>query len=491
MENQIKQLLQTGMDHHNVGHLDEAKACYEKVLTLNPNQSDAIHFLGVVATAKGEVDTAVAHFNRAIAIAPDNPACHNNLGNLHQSQQNYLAAISCYEKTLELNPQHHMAYNNIGAAHIRLGNYDTAHTMCRKALDLEPNYAAAWNNLGDCCSNLGQLEEALSYYDKALKLEPEMVDANWNRALCLLHMGDLAQGFAAYHWRWKRQNTPRRDIDPHLKWNGSNFCGRSIFIYEEQGLGDTLQFVRYLPYLKAAGGRVILECSPALVRLLEPLDCIDKLWVRKRQGSTRDIDRFDSHCPIMDLPHHFQTTRETIPVQVPYIHADAAMTAWWKPQLGDSSDFKVGIVWAGNPNHRNNRHRSCKLSAFEGMAKIPGVSLYGLQKDKYPEWTDVELDQVLTRDLGDALFDFADTAALVANMDLVITVDTAVAHLAGAMGKPTWVILPLNADWRWMRQGETSAWYPSMTLFRQAELGQWEAVFKNMEEKLVQNLSEK
>ncbi|MCG8565848.1 MAG: tetratricopeptide repeat-containing glycosyltransferase family protein, partial [Desulfobacterales bacterium] len=426
----ILQLLEQGIECHNKGDLDGAEQHYRAVLEREPNQMDAIHFMGVLATGRGDIPMAKTYLSRAIELGPNNAACHNNMGNALQSEADYRGAISCYEKTLELDPNHHMAYNNLGAAHIRLCAFETARAYCQKATEMVPDYSAAWNNLGDCLANLGELEQAMSHYERALELEPDMVDAHWNRALCLLTMGDLEQGFDAYRWRWKRPDTPRRDIDPARKWNGTNFCGRSIFVYEEQGLGDTLQFVRYLPLLKGAGGRVIFESSPSLARLFMGMDAIDKLWVRHTKGSTRDIDRFDSQCPILDLPYHFRTTSETIPAQVPYIHADAAMAESWSRRLKDGAGFRVGIVWAGNPGHKNNKNRSCLLSAFTRISQMEGVSLYGIQKDKYEDWTDVPPATLLTQDLGDDLFDFADTAAVIENMDLVISVDTSVVHLA-------------------------------------------------------------
>ncbi len=480
----VKDLLNAGLEYHNAGDLAQAEHHYQQVLALDPNQSDAIHFMGVLATGAGELDKARQYLERAIELSPGNAACYNNMGNVYQNQGDYEGSIPYYEKTLELNPSHYMAHNNLGAAHIRLGNYARALEFCKKAVALESHYPAGWNNLGDCCANLGELDRAMAYYDKALEQDPEMVDAHWNRALCLLSRGDLEQGFDAYRWRWKRPKTPRRDIDADLKWNGSNFCGRNIFVYEEQGLGDTLQFIRYLPLLKNAGGRVIFEASPGLVRLFSGMECIDKLWVRRGRGSTRDIDRFDAHCPILDLPYHFRTTMETIPAQVPYLYADKAMAAAWARRLGHTSDFRIGIVWAGNPNHRNNMNRSCPLSMFKALADIPGISLYSLQKDKYPEWTDVDLEELGCRDLGDEVFDFADTAAVVENLDLVISVDTSVVHLAGAMGKETWIMLPFNADWRWGRRGEDSPWYPSARLFRQPGLGDWNPVFEKMRAEL-------
>ena len=479
------ELLKQGLALHQKGDYSQAEALYNKVLNQVPDHPDAIHFLGVLATNRKDFDTAGKYLNRALELSPENPACYNNLGNLYQQSQDFESSIPLYEKTLELDPNHYMAMNNLGVAHIRMGDYKRAMGLCQRAIDISPNYSGGWNNLGECYTKLGEHGKGEECYKKALSFDPDMVDANWNMALTLLLKGDLLAGFQAYQWRWKRSDTPIKDVAPNLKWNGANFCGRNILIHEEQGAGDTLQFIRYLPFLKAAGARTILEVSPGLVRLFTGMEGVDKLWVRNTQASTHDIDRFDCHCPVLDLPFYFKTTLETIPAQIPYIFPDEALAASWGRRLKKTSDIKIGVVWAGNPNHRNDANRSCPLSMFQDLARMDGVSLYGLQKEKHGRWTDVAPESLLFQDLGEDLYDFADTAAVIAHMDLIISVDTSVAHLAGAMGKPTWVLLPFAPDWRWMLDRTDSPWYPSMELFRQSDFGNWEHPFQQIKKALL------
>ncbi|MCG8529213.1 MAG: tetratricopeptide repeat-containing glycosyltransferase family protein [Desulfovibrionales bacterium] len=481
----IVDLLKQGLAFHQKGNHTQAEAIYNEVLNRVPEQPDAIHFLGVLATNRHDFTTAGEYLNRAIELSPENPACYNNLGNLYQQFQDFESSIPLYEKTLELDPNHYMAMNNLGVAHIRMGDYKRALGLCQRALEISPEYSGGWNNLGECYTKLGEHGKGEACYKKALSFEPDMVDANWNMALSLLIRGDLLAGFEAYQWRWKRPDTPAMGVAPGLKWNGANFYGKSILIHEEQGAGDTLQFIRYLPLLKAAGARVILEISPGLTRLFTGMEGVDKLWVRNTKASTRDIDRFDCYSPILDLPFHFKTTLDTIPGPTPYIFPDEELKASWGRRLVDSSGIRIGVVWAGNPNHRNDANRSCPLSLFRDIAQMDGIHLYGLQKEKYDRWTDVDSKDVLTQDIGADLYDFADTAAVIAHMDLIISVDTSVAHLAGAMGKPTWVLLPFAPDWRWMLDRTDSPWYPSMELFRQSDFGNWEHPFQQIKKALL------
>ncbi len=485
MNEQIPDLLRKGMAKHTSGCYQEAEILYRRVLQMDPNQPDAIHFIGVIAFQIGNYQAAREYLARAIELAPGNPGCYNNMGNLMQKEGDLKGSVPYYEKTLQLDATNHMAHNNLGAACIRLGEYERARSHLEEALKLSPEYAGAQNNMGEVCSYLGLHDTAAQYYKRAIELEPNLVDAHWNLSLSLLLSGDFKNGFKEYEWRWKRRNTPKRIINPERLWQGEILDGKSILVYEEQGLGDAIQFIRYLPMIKQRGGNVIFETSPAMARLFVSVESIDKLWVRNTRRSTQKIDRFDVHCPVLSLPRLFDTKLDSIPSPLPYLAADKAMAASWKKQILSTDKLKVGIVWAGNPDHRNDHNRSCFLSAFKPLAGLPEVEFVSLQKDKYEKWTDMAVQDIATIDVGDDLHDFADTAAVIENLDLIISVDTAVVHLAGALGKETWVLLPFYPDWRWMLDRTDSPWYPSMTLFRQKSPGDWPLVFRTIKDKLV------
>ena len=484
MNQTVGQLLEKGMQLHTAGQFQDAEIIYRKVLEIVPDQPDAIHFIGVLAFNVGKFDIAVDYISKAIEFMPENAACYNNLGNVYQQQGKFKEAIPNYEKTLDLDPNHFKAHNNLGVAYIRTGDCETAQLHCEKALSINPNYAGAYNNLGECHSNLGDYKTSLKHYEAAINLEPNLVDAHWNRSLSLLVQGQLPEGFAEYKWRWKRPNVIKRQIDPATLWDGGPLNGKNLLVFEEQGVGDVFQFIRYLPMLKQTGANVIFEASPGLIRLLSSLDYIDKLWVRNTRQDTYNIDRFDKQCALLDLPSMFRTEIMTIPSDVPYLNADPGLKKSWARRFQDSDALKIGIVWAGNSTHHNDFNRSCRLSFFGSLSKLEGVELYSIQKEKYEKWTDMDPSSIGIKDFTQVLHDFSDTAAFISHMDLIISVDTAVVHLAGAMAKNVWVLLPFNPDWRWLLNRSDCPWYPTMTLFRQDKPGDWPGVFTAVEKKL-------
>ncbi len=253
-------------------------------------------------------------------------------------------------------------------------------------------------------------------------------------------------------------------------------------------MGDTIQFIRYLPFVKQLGGNVIFEVIPPLVRLVEPFKGFDRLWVGQKDVDTRGTDRFDYHIPLMSLPGLFNTQLDNIPAQCPYLGADEALVKIWQHRMGEAKGLKIGVVWAGHPNHENDHNRSIPLKRFSSLKNIKGVVFYSLQKEKHDKWTNIDPDDFFEKDLGDQISDFADTAAIIENLDLVISVDTAVVHLAGAMGKKVWTLVPFAPDWRWMIERNDSPWYPTMKLFRQPRPGDWGTVFKNLKKCLKKDV---
>jgi len=336
--------------------------------------------------------------------------------------------------------------------------------------------------LGIALNDKGQSDEAVAAYWQAVAIDPDLPASQWNLALALLVRGDFAQGWGKYEWRRKCADIgcARPDIIQQ-QWHGEPLEGRTILLHAEQGFGDTIQFMRYLPLVVQCGGRVIVECQSELQRLLKIMAPDIPIIARGQP-----LPDFDLQCPLLSVPKAMGTTLATIPAHVPYLRADAQDMQAWRNRLADHGHcMKVGLIWAGNPRHKNDRNRSMKLAHFAHLAQVQGVQFYNLQKgEAAAEAKTFPLGMALI-DWTDELKDFADTAGLIANLDLVIAVDTAVAHLAGAMGKPVWTLLPFCPDWRWLRGREDSPWYPTMRLFRQPANGDWNSVMKRVAEALA------
>lgn len=484
----IEQTLQQAINLHVSGNLDDAEALYRHVLSVQPDQPDAIHFLGVLAYNRGNLELAKKYIQKAIELVPDNAGCYTNMGNVFQKEKNYGEAIKWYGKGIDLNPDNKMAYCNLGVAYTKLDRLDDAKDVLKNAIRIDPSYTEAYANLCETYKFRGEYVKAQECCIQALRIDPEHVQTHWNQSILMLLQGDFKRGFKAYEWRWKRQNTLVRSIDSGERWTGQPLQGKTIFVYEEQGLGDTIQFMRYLPFIRNLGGKVILEVLSPLVRLVENFRGFDRLWVARRSVDTRAVDRFDYHVPMMSLPGLFQTTLETVPAETSYLKADPGLSAVWRRRIGSGNAFKIGVVWAGSPDHNNDRNRSVLLSRFKPIRDMENVMMFSLQKDKYEKWTDLDPSVLFQKDLGEEIGDFADTAAIIDNLDLVITVDTSVAHLAGAMGKKTWILLPFYPDWRWLLDREDTPWYPSMRLFRQPDHGEWGTVIERVTSELRKSL---
>ncbi len=483
----------------------------------------ALHELGLIAYQKGQYDRAVEFIGKAIAKNCRIPEFHNNIGVVLDEQGQYTAAIENYRRAIQLKPDYVEAYNNLGIALRVQGEFDEAIECYRQAMQLRPELAELYCNLADVQRDLGLCSEAIVNYDRSIRLKPDCAPAHWNKSLALLLSGNFTEGLTEYKWRrnagLKITTYPHHYPDVHRDWDGSSFQGKRLLVHYEQGLGDTLQFVRYLPMVKSRGGTVILEVRKPLYKLLQDFAGVDELVMGSFDHKT-DV-QFDLHTSLMDLPGIFATTLETIPSKVPYIYTDPAKMECCKEKFAKHG-FKVGIVWAGSPAHAKNHTRSCSLQDLAPLARIPHVQLYSLQKGPVAQklkdtqfWmlrrgasldprfcgdtgysTSIENQEsrIEIVNLADQLHDFADTAGVIENLDLVISVDTAVLHLAGAMGKPVWALLGYTPDWRWMlgrhdspataRFAVTSPWYPTMRLFRQTKLGDWTTVLNHVAEEL-------
>jgi TPR repeat/Tetratricopeptide repeat len=464
----IQEKLALALRQHQAGHLNEAEQLYRQILQIHPYYADALHLLGVLISQRGRDDLAVSYIERALTVKPNIAAFHNNLG----------------------------------FSYVALSRFEEGIWHFNEALRLEPDFAMAFNNLGKACREQGQVPEAMAFYEKAIALNPDYVEAHFNRAELWLLQGDFERGWPEYEWRWQLPAVARRTDHPP-RWDGSPLDGRTILIHTEQGLGDTIHFIRYAPFLKQRGGRVIIHCQAALMRFLETAHGIDS-----RVAWHSPLPAVDVYEHLLNLPGVFGTRLTTIPAPIPYLQADPGLVASWKKDLATLSGFKIGITWKGSIKNLSDQKRSIPLSSFATLAKVPGVQLINLQKGPGTDqlesapWhclTDAQsaltgsqtadgVRQAVARptivDFGDRLDGangaFMDTAAIMMNLDLVISCDTAIPHLAGALGVPVWVALPLAADWRWLLEREDSPWYPTMRLFRQTQYGDWEGVFDRM-----------
>jgi Tfp pilus assembly protein PilF len=425
-----------------------------------------------------KVDEAIACYEQALQIRPDNAEAHNNLGAALMRQEKRDRAIHCYMKAIRLKPDYADVFSNLAIALREQGRLDEASVCCQHALRLKPEHVEAQNNLGSVLMEQGRLHESLSCFEQVLRQQPGHVEAHFNRALLWLLQGNWDEGWREYEWRRQAKSSPPCSFK-QPRWEGEPLDGRTLLLVGEQGLGDTLQFIRYVPLLKQRGATVIVSCQKTLVPLLTSFPGIDRLVAA---GS--ELPVFDCHASLLCLPRIFHTTPDTLPAEVPYVSAAAGLLHHWRRELDRIPGFKIGIAWQGNATFKRDRGRSIPLVHFEPLARLPGVKLLSLQKGFGSEQALAVSDRIPMIDFGARLDDasgtFMDTAAIMNSLDLVITSDTAIAHLAGALGVPVWTALSLVPDWRWLLGREDSPWYPTMRLFRQTQLGGWPEVFERI-----------
>jgi tetratricopeptide (TPR) repeat protein len=469
------------------GRLDEALAAFERASQFDPAYPTPHHNRGSLLRDLGRLDDAVASYEQALRLRPEWAVARLNLGNALRDLKKFAEAVACLEQAVRLDPGNAAAHKDLGGALRDAGRPDEAAASYERALRLRPDDADAHNGLAVCLRDQGRLPEALAGFEPALRINPEHPEARLNRAQEWLRLGRFAEGWPEYEWRWRQPNlTPRPTGRP--AWDGSPLAGRTILVYAEQGLGDTLQFVRYAAVMKRQGGTVIVACQPALVRLLTGCPGVDRVVAKDSP-----LPPFDVQAPLLSLPGLLGTTLDTIPREVPYLAAAPDLVEHWRRELSSVGGFRVGIAWQGNPAYSADRLRSVPLTHFTRLARLDGVRLISLQKGPGTEQLAALPTDCPVLDLGARLDEtsgaFMDTAAAMANLDLVVTSDTAVPHLAGALAVPTWVALPLVPDWRWLLGREDSPWYPTMRLFRQREAGDWDEVFGRIAEELRRKLA--
>jgi tetratricopeptide (TPR) repeat protein len=512
----LSESLATATRLHQAGRLHDAKQAYRQILAINSNHSDAWHLLGVIAIQQGDTQEAVRCIERALELKPDFAeaqsdlgaaffeqgdldravACHRratelnpgyagayiNLGNTYRAQSEFESAITSYRRALEINPTGAEVHCSLGIALRSLGKLEEAIAEYRQAIQLMPGHVRAHNNLGNLLRSQGRFDNAVACYRRALDLKPDYADAHFNLSIVLLTLADFQHGWPEFEFRFARSGASRRQFSEPT-WDGRDVRGKTILLYAEQGLGDTIQFVRYARLVQQRGARVLLECQKELVPLLTACPGVDCL-----SADHANLSFFDMRAPLLSLPRIFQTTLASIPAEIPYLFAEPRLVDQWKENLNPVHGMRIGIAWQGNPEYRDDRERSIPLAYFLRLAQIPGVCLISLQIGPGAEQLAASSNDVSVvspgEDFDRASGAFMDTAAIMQHLDLVITSDSAIAHLAGALGRPVWLAVPFVPDWRWLLDREDSPWYPTMRLFRQSTPGDWHAVFDHIQRAL-------
>lgn len=503
-------LLQSAIGLAQKGQIQDAEKAFRQQLSVEPNDPAAHHNFAVFLSTQGRGEEAATHYRRALQHRPQYLEALRNFALLRTTQRQFqeaagllwnavrqqpgdvqslsvlgntlilarraAEAIPVYRHAIRLSPDEALLHNQLGLAFFDTGRFEEAEQSFLHALRLDPRLVSAHNNLGSLCKAMGRTKEAFACFEIALALDPESVKTKWNRALTMLSAGDFERGWQEYEWRWQRPETPPRQYS-QPRWNGELLKGRRILLYAEQGLGDTIQFIRYASLLKAQGATVLFECPMPLAKVLRSVPGIDEFFMEGQP-----LPRFDLHAPLMGLPRLCKTTLSDVPAPIPYLTPDEKRVDLWRARLNQVTkpgDFLVGLAWQGNPHHQWDHFRSIPLVRLEPLTKLPRVRLVSLQRGP-----GIEQIGQFQRLIGNTLLvpmdgqqttpeHLADTAGLMANLDLVISVDTATAHLSGALGRRTWTLLSFVADWRWMIDRLDTPWYPTMRLFRQEAFGGW------------------
>jgi len=470
-----------GIVLHALKRDQEALESFDKALALKPRDADVLYQRGNTLLALGRAQDALAAFHEVLALLPSHPQARLNRGLALAGLGRHEDAIADFEVASANPPISPAAHYNRGLSLFNLGRYAEAVAAYDRALLLAPDHVKALNNRGFALQALNRHNEALASYSRALELQKDFADAHFNQAISLLTIGEFRRGFEKYEWRWRRTGMPtrRRSYGCPLWLGEYPLRGRTILLHAEQGLGDTIQFARYIGLLARAGARVVLEVQPQLKALLGQIEGVAAVVARGKP-----LPPFDVHCPLGSLPLSFKTELATIPSTGSYLAANDAHIDKWRPRLEALARPRVAVAWSGNPEHMNDRNRSIALSRLAPLWSAGTARFVAIQRDLRSGDAELLAREPRVTQIGTELDDFADTAAVCTLVDLVITVDTSVAHLAGAMGRPVWILLPFSPDWRWTLEGESSCWYPSARLLRQPLLGDWDSVIERLRDEL-------
>jgi tetratricopeptide (TPR) repeat protein len=458
-----------GNAHLRKKQFSEALYDFKRAIELNPNFADAYCSSGNVLADLKRYEEALADYDKALSLKPDLESAWLGRGNVFAGLRRYEDALAAYDQALSLKFDLENAWLGRGNVFVSLNRYDEALAAFDKALALNPDLENAWLGRGNVFAGLKRYDDAFAAYDKALALEPACADAHYNEGLLRLSLGDMS-GWVKCEYRWETQQfrAQKRNFSQPLWLGDADIKDKTILLHAEQGLGDTLFVCRYIPKVAALGAKVILEAQPPLKSLLR-----DVGGVSMAIGRSETIPHFDVHCPLMSLPLAFKTSVETIPGVVPYLTVPKHAVEKWRPKLSDAQELKVGIAWAGNPDFAGDRARSILLQNILAVTRVNGIKYFSLQKDlRHGDDEILNANPHIVR-IDKDINDFEDTAAILMSLDLVISSDTAIVNLAGASGRPVWVLLPFASDWRWLIDRDDTPWYPTARLFRQAAVGDW------------------
>jgi tetratricopeptide (TPR) repeat protein len=465
---------------------EDAAACFRDVIVAKPDEPRVYDGLAHALIRAGKADEAIEFLDEVLRSNADRAEAHHARGLAQAALGQWEDAARSHRRAVELRPEFAEAFCNLGTALLALDELDESIVCFRRAIELNPSLAEGHHNLATALAWHARPEETLACFDKALILQPDYNECRVNRATTLLLYGDYERGWVEFESRWRSTEFDRQMTRP--LWDGSPLEGRTILLVAEQGLGDTLHFVRYAPLVKARGGKVIVACQKPLLPLLESCPGIDQLVA---QDDIR-VD-FDVFALFMSLPRILGTTVQTIPATVPYLHARPELVEYWRRQIRPLGNFLVGVAWQGNPKHCRDRQRSFRLAEFEPLARLPGVTIISLQQGLGSEQIREATDQFaivgLSERIGGEARPFIESAAIVQNLDLVIGCDSALVHLAGALAAPVWIAQAFFSDWRWLLGREDSPWYPTARLFRQTRPGDWAGVFSRMAKALADRLA--
>ena len=463
--------------------LDAALASYDKAIEIDAEYAEAYKNRGNALVALKQLDAALASYEKAIEINADYAEAYYNCGVVLRELKRLEPAVASYDKAIAIKADFAEAYNNRGIALTELKHLDAAAASCERAIAINPDYADAYANRGFIFKELLQLDAAVASYEKAIEIKADFASAHWNLSLCNLLRGNFERGWLGYEWRWKNEAVSsvigKRNFLQPLWLGNESLNGKTILLFAEQGLGDALQFCRYAKSVAALGANVILEVQHPLVKLLGSLEGVSQIVAR---GDA--LPEFDYQCPLLSLPLAFRTKLATIPASQRYVVSNREKVAEWQIELGKRTKPRIGMVWSGSAGHKRDADRSLSLNQ---MAKLLSNDYQFISLQKEISETDAQIlaEYNEIEHWGDELNDFADTAALCELMDVVISVDTSVAHLAGAIGKAVWVLLQFSPDWRWLLDRSDSPWYPSAKLCRQERIGDWDGVLEEVKADLA------
>ena len=470
-DDSFERSLKLAFEMQNAGRTPEAEALCRVLVQLRPKDAQLLYLLGMILHKTGREHAAIECLSSAAQYQPQSARIFDGLGCAYNKLEDYAHAAKAFERAMELESRSAATCYHLGNTYYKLDQIERAAALFRQAVEIDSRDSACWNNLGKCLKELNRLDDSIEVYNRALEIAPDYVLAHYGRAISLLTAGRLLEGFQEYEWR---QNPAKARQFSRPGWKGELAPGKTLLIHAEQGFGDAIQMLRFVPMARERVGRVVLECRPELKTLFQYSQCADVIV-----PFGEPIPAFDCVVSMMSLPHFLGVTLDTIPNPVPYVRAPLC-----KPLSDQSGRLKVGLVWAGNPTHNQDAVRSIRLEELDPILRVPNVSFYSLQKSVPVR------DEPCLRSKDDLIHsdqtytDFLETASVITQLDLVIAVDTAVAHLAGALGKPVWTLIQHSPDWRWLMGREDTPWYPTMELYRQAERNQWELPVRCVAESL-------